>query len=61
MNGGSLTTIDTLNVRLMGTFEECQEAIYKLDVKGIEILDVSKFYPNRGNTKTGRVYITIRL
>lgn len=54
-------TIDLINIRLMGTFEECQEAVYKLDTAGLDIEDVSRFYPNRGNTKTGRVYLTVRL
>ena len=54
--------INTLNVRLMGTLEECQDAIDKLDQHGIGILDVSRFYPNRGpNTKIGRVYVTIKI
>lgn len=57
-----MTTINTLNVRLMGTLEECQDAIDKLDQHGIGILDVSRFYPNHGpNTKIGRVYVTIKI
>lgn len=56
-----MMTINTINIRLMGTLDECQEAIDKLDRNGITILETSRFYPNRGNTKQGRVYVTIRL
>lgn len=54
-------TIDLINIRIMGTFDECQEAVCKLDTCGLDIVDVSRFYPNRGNTQQGRVYITARL
>ena len=53
--------INTINIRLMGTLDECQTAIDKLDVLGLTILETSRFYPNRGETKQGRVYVTIRI
>ena len=58
---GMKTMINTINIRLMGTLEECQTAIDKLDALGLTILETSRFYPNRGETKQGRVYVTIRI
>ena len=49
------------NLRIMGTLEECQAVLDKFDALGLTILETSRFYPNRGETKTGRVYVTIRV
>ena len=46
-----------MNIRLMGTKEELDA--FKEYVKNQDwILEVSNFYPNRGTTKLGRMYIT---
>lgn len=49
-----------IKLRLSGTREECAAALPALRAAFI-VLEVSAFYPNRGQTVFGRVYVTVRL
>jgi hypothetical protein len=44
----------------MGTKDECQYAVDCLKEK-IVILEASNFYPNRGDSLIGRVYLEVRM
>lgn len=44
-----------MKIRLMGTKEEIDLFIKSIDDELID--EISSFYPNRGNSKLGRVYI----
>lgn len=47
-----------IKIRLEGTPEEIEKATVHLEADGrLNILNISGFYPNRGKTKYGRVYI----
>lgn len=48
-----------MKIRLMGTPQEI-EAVQNGLAKGLEILEVSAFYPNRGDSKLGRVYVEVQ-
>jgi hypothetical protein len=48
-----------MKIRLMGTPQEI-EAIQAGLAKGLEILESSSFYPNRGDSKLGRVYVEVQ-
>ena len=45
-----------MKLRLTGTDTECQAAVAAL-AAGFEIREVSGFYPNRGTSLLGRVYV----
>ncbi|WP_219420429.1 hypothetical protein [Pseudonocardia nigra] len=45
-----------MKLRLIGTEAECAAAIVAL-AAGFELREVSGFYPNRGATVLGRVYV----
>lgn len=50
-----------MNIRIMGTEIECQFAAQALrDSEDLEVLEVSGWYRNRGETKLGRVYVEAR-
>lgn len=48
-----------MKLRLMGTREECDElvAYFRTPPASEHIRSISEFYPNRGTSKEGRVYI----
>lgn len=51
-----------MQIRVMGTRNACQHLITdikRLEVLGWEITTVSPFYPNRGDSIEGRVYVNI--
>jgi hypothetical protein len=48
-----------MKIRLMGTPQEI-EAIQAGLAKGLEILESSAYYPNRGDSKLGRVYVEVQ-
>lgn len=51
-----------MQIRIMGTKNACQHLITdikRLEVLGWEVTNVSPFYPNRGDTIEGRVYVNI--
>jgi hypothetical protein len=53
-----------MKLRLTGTHDECDVVAGALPERlaGVaEVLDVSEFYPNRGTTVLGRVYLEVRL
>jgi hypothetical protein len=53
-----------MRLRLGGTREECEVLVEQLPARLaglVEVLEVSDFYPNRGTTVLGRVYVEIRL
>ncbi|WP_367757614.1 DUF3970 family protein [Ammoniphilus sp. 3BR4] len=50
-----------MKIRVEGTSEqEIQKFIRDSDTK-YTVVNVSKFYPNRGNTRNGRVYIDFEM
>ncbi|MDX8146425.1 hypothetical protein SK854_30225 [Lentzea sp. BCCO 10_0061] len=46
-----------MKIRLEGTRDEIDAAVPAL-AHGFEVLQVSSFYPNRGTSMLGRVYVT---
>ncbi|MDX8055768.1 hypothetical protein SK571_40870 [Lentzea sp. BCCO 10_0798] len=46
-----------MRIRLEGTRDEVENAAQALAL-GFEVLEVSGFYPNRGASVLGRVYVT---
>ena len=54
-----------MKVRIMGTLEECDKIIsvlilgMKAHPHAMEICSISDWYPNRGISKEGRVYVEI--
>ena len=51
-----------MRVRLTGTQDECEQVIKVMrDMPAWEVLEVSGFYPNRGDSKLVRGYLDIRL
>lgn len=46
-----------MQIRLMGTQKECQACIDTMQANQELILEISRFYPNRGNSKLVRCYI----
>ena len=51
------------DVRIMGTREECIEFVNEIKllakIDGYTVKSISQFYPNRGTSIEGRVYIKI--
>lgn len=47
-----------VNMRISGTKAECEEAIRLIALSGV-IREQSKFYPNRGASLLGRVYLDV--
>lgn len=45
-----------MKIRLMGTPDECAAAVDALRA-AFDLHEVSGFYPNRGDSKLGRVYV----
>ena len=45
-------------IRLMGTREECEIMYQAIDFV-MTVRSVSKFYPNRGKSIEGRVYVEV--
>jgi len=51
-----------MKVRLTGTQDECEQVVKIMrGVPTWEVLEVSSFYPNRGDSKLVRGYLDIRL
>ena len=53
-----------MNLRLMGTREECVRLTEALPgrLAGLaQVVEVSQFRPNRGSSVRGRVYVEVRL
>lgn len=48
----------TVKIRIMGTREEC-EAASQIIAYAVPCRSISKFYPNRGKTIEGRVYVEL--
>ncbi|HEX6353215.1 hypothetical protein [Actinophytocola sp.] len=48
-----------MKIRLMGTREEIDAVLPVLDAV-LDVVEVSSFYPNRGTSKLGRVYLEAR-
>lgn len=54
-----------MKVRIMGTLEECDKIVSVLILgmkaypDAMEIRSISDWYPNRGKSKEGRVYVEI--
>lgn len=49
----------TMEIRLTGTEEEIIEAAAKIKTC-FEVSEVSRFYPNRGSSDQGRVYVKVK-
>lgn len=47
-----------VDIRISGTRGECETAVRALELSGI-ILECSGFYPNRGASLLGRVYLKV--
>jgi hypothetical protein len=45
-----------VRLRLTGTERECTEAVHAL-AAAFEVREVSSFYPNRGGSLLGRIYV----
>lgn len=45
-----------MKIRIMGTPQECADAVRVLRL-GFDVLEESEFYPNRGTSRLGRVYV----
>lgn len=50
----------TAKIRLMGTREECEIMANALRFM-LPLRSISKFYPNRGQTIEGRVYVEVEI
>lgn len=48
-----------MDFRITGTQDDITAAIEKLKAV-FEVLEVSSFYPNRGDSKLGRVYVKVK-
>lgn len=50
-----------IKIRLMGKNEDMQWIINNIicHIKDIEIMEVSDFYANRGNSEYGRIYMEV--
>jgi len=49
-----------IELRVTGEQSEITFTIDRLEQQ-FEIIEISKFYPNRGESKLGRVYVKIKL
>lgn len=49
-----------MKLRIMGTMEETSKAVATLRI-AFAVLEVSTWYPNRGDSKLGRVYVEAAL
>lgn len=45
-----------MKIRIMGTPHECDDAVKVLRL-AFDVLEVSDFRPNRGDSRLGRVYV----
>jgi hypothetical protein len=50
---------EQMDIRLTGTEEECKIATEKI-AQLFTVLEQSNFYPNRGNSKLGRIYLKVK-
>jgi hypothetical protein len=48
-----------MRLRLMGTRADCAATVAVLRTC-LRVLEVSEFYPNRGGSELGRVYVQVR-
>lgn len=48
-----------MEIRLTGTEEEIAGAVQKIKTC-FEVIEISKFYPNRGSGDQGRVYVKVK-
>lgn len=51
-----------MKLRLTGLLEECIELVEAMqEAPRLQIVEVSEFYPNRGESLLGRLYVEVRL
>ena len=49
-----------IKTRLMGKKEDMHERIKRIyQIKGIEVMELSDFYTNKGTSKYGRIYMEV--
>ena len=49
-----------LKIRLMGKKEDMHDMIKRIyQIKGIEVMELSDFYTNKGTSKYGRIYMEV--
>lgn len=49
-----------IKIRLMGKKEDVHEMIKRIyQIKGIEVMELSDFYTNKGTSKYGRIYMEV--
>ena len=48
-----------MDIRVTGTQEECEIAAAKI-AQMFTVLEQSNFYPNRGSSKLGRIYLKVK-
>lgn len=49
-----------IKIRLMGKKEDMHDTIKRIyQIKGIEVMELSDFYTNKGTSKYGRIYMEV--
>ena len=49
-----------IKIRLMGQKEDMHDRINRIyQIKGIEVMELSDFYTNKGTSKYGRIYMEV--
>ena len=49
-----------IEIRLMGKKEDMHDMIKRIyQIKGIEVMELSDFYTNKGTSKYGRIYMEV--
>lgn len=49
-----------IKIRLMGKKENMHDMIKRIyQIKGIEVMELSDFYTNKGTSKYGRIYMEV--
>lgn len=49
-----------IKIKLMGKKEDMHDMIKRIyQIKGIEVMELSDFYTNKGTSKYGRIYMEV--